>query len=120
MALLICSNETNITTFQEPSLRNEGTNLRREGRKATGNQHYVILDNQTERRGGGRSSPFVEGSGPFFGQHGPGAVDGALVLARWGVHVPGLDHVHGRGDDRGDEAGAERRNKVAGQVVCGD
>lgn len=35
MALLICSNETNITTFHEPSLRNEGTNLCKGGRKKT-------------------------------------------------------------------------------------
>ena len=27
MALLICSNDTNITTFHDPSRRNEGTNL---------------------------------------------------------------------------------------------
>lgn len=67
---------------------------------------------------GRRSSPFVERRGPLFGQHGPGTVDGTLVLARWWVHVPGLDHVDGRGDHRGDEAGAERRDKVAGQVVC--
>lgn len=68
---------------------------------------------------GRRRSPFVERSGPLLGQHGPGTVDGTLVLARWRVHVPGLDHVHGRGDHRGDEAGAERRDEVAGQVVCG-
>lgn len=34
MALLICSNETNITTFHDPNLRNDGTNLwRREKKK---------------------------------------------------------------------------------------
>ena len=29
IALLICSNVTNITTFHDPSLRNEGTNLQK-------------------------------------------------------------------------------------------
>lgn len=28
ISLLSCSNDTNITTFHEPSLRKEGTNLR--------------------------------------------------------------------------------------------
>lgn len=29
MARLICSNETNITTFHDPNLRNDGTNLKK-------------------------------------------------------------------------------------------
>lgn len=33
MALLICSNETNITTFHDPNLRNDGTNLWRRKKK---------------------------------------------------------------------------------------
>lgn len=39
-------------------------------------------------------SPFVEGRGSLFGEHGPGAVGRATVLSGWGVHVPGLHHVH--------------------------
>lgn len=42
MALLICSKETNITTFHEPSLRNEGTNLRDEGRKTKFLRHLPL------------------------------------------------------------------------------
>lgn len=33
IALLICSNVTNITTFHDPSLRNEGTNLQETNEK---------------------------------------------------------------------------------------
>lgn len=122
MALLICSNETNITIFHDPSLRNEGTNLqKREGKekKTIIISIYLIKQAQefskpncvswgSERR----SSPFVERRGPLFGQHGPGTVDSALVLAwRW-VHVPGFDYVYWGSDHRGNEAGAKCRNKV--------
>ena len=62
--------------------------------------------------------PFVEGGRSFLGHHGPGAVDGTLVLTRRGVHVPGLHHVHRGRDHRGDEAGAKGRHKVARKVVC--
>lgn len=67
----------------------------------------------------GRGSPFVESRRPLFSQHGPGAVDSALVLAWWGVHVSGFHHVYWRSDHCGHEAGAERRHKVTRQVVCG-
>lgn len=65
------------------------------------------------------SSPFVEGRGPLLGQHGPSTVDGARVLARRGVHVPCLHHIHGGGDDRRAKPSPKCRHKVTGQVVCG-
>lgn len=91
MALLICSNETNITTFHDPSLRNEGTNLhKREGKEKKMIINIYLIKRARELAkpncvswgSGRRCSPFVERRGPLFGQHGPGTVDSALVLAR--------------------------------------
>ena len=67
-----------------------------------------------------KCSPFVESRRPLFCHHGPGTVDSALVLAWWGVHVPSFHHIYRGSDHCGNKACAKRRNKVAGQVVCGD
>lgn len=80
MALLICSNETNITTFHDPNLRNEGTNLqetKRRGLLVTDESGSTNVSTTNE----GKASPFVESRWPLFGHHGPGAVDSTLVLA---------------------------------------
>lgn len=77
-----------------------------------------ILNPNMEPRSERHSLPLVESRWPLFSHHGPGTVDGAVVLAwRW-VHVPGLHHVDRRGDDGGDEAGTERWHEVTRQVVC--
>lgn len=65
-------------------------------------------------------SPFVEGRRPFFSHHGPGAVDGALVLTWWWVHVSCFHHIYWGSNDGGDEAGAKCRYKVTRQIVCGE
>lgn len=129
MALLICSNETNITMFHDPNLRNEGTNLQemekmkakidpqtQHGSKRTSTHSWT---NECVLGSEGRSSPFVERRWPLFSHHGPGTVDGTLVLARWRVHVSSFHHIDWGSDHRGDEAGAERRHKVARKSVCG-
>lgn len=67
-----------------------------------------------------KCSPFVESRRPLFCHHGPGTVDSALVLAWWGVHVPSFHHIYRGSDHCGNKACAKRRNKVAGQVICGD
>lgn len=119
MALLICSNETNITTFHDPNLRNEGTNLQNKKEKEAQfckirKLHFVKLLGVIEE-----SSPFVEGSRSLFGQHGPGTVNGTPVLARWGVHVPCFYYIYWRSDHSCNEARAKRRHEVTRQVVCG-
>lgn len=134
MALLICSNETNITMFHEPNLRNEGTNLQEtkfvvksqscNGSTNVGKHFYQMTSsandswtNESVLGSERKRSPFVESCGPLFGQHGPGAVDSALVLAWWWVHVSSFHHIHRGGDHCGNKAGTERRNKVARQIV---
>lgn len=134
MALLICSNETNITTFHDPNLRNEGTNLREKNKdKKSGEemQHCWIafierpqvqrIPKQTSvLRSKRKGSPLVERRQSLFGQHGPGTVDGALVLAWWWVHVSSFHHIYWGSDHCGHKAGAKCRYKVTRQIVCGE
>lgn len=140
MALLICSNETNMTTFHDPNLRNEGTNLQEKQRKEICSEEWklkqihkrsfawTVLSNNLKHKYswtnecvlGSKSSPFVESRRPLFSQHGPGTVDCTLVLAWWWVHVSRFHHIYWGGDHRGNKAGAERRYKVARQIVCGE
>lgn len=70
-----------------------------------------------ERQG---NSPFIESRRPLFGHHDPGTVDGALVQAWRGVHISGFHYIYRGGDHCGDKAGTKRRNKVAGQIICGE
>lgn len=119
MALLICSNETNITTFHDPSLRNEGTNLQCDNRSVL---WWMSPDQSTKFMLGSQNKhlPFVESRRPLFSQHGPGTVNSTLILAWWWVHVSSFYHIHWGGNHRGNKASAKRRYKVARQVVCGE
>lgn len=65
-----------------------------------------------------RHVPLIEGGGPLLGQHGVGALDGAAILARDGVHVARFDDVHRRRHNGGAEAGGEGGREVARHVVC--
>lgn len=66
----------------------------------------------------GYHSPLVTGQRPLRPEHSEGAAHGAAVLARGRVHVSGFHDVDGGGDERGAEAGPERRGEVAREVIC--
>lgn len=99
-----------MTTFHDPSLRNEGTNLQKTKirvRHLCGGTslklalstylyltlwialNYIYFLNKQVCWGGGEgevdteSLPFVESCWPLLCHHGPSAVDGTLVLAWW-------------------------------------
>lgn len=67
-----------------------------------------------------KGSPLVERRQSLFGQHGPGTVDSALVLAWWWVHVSSFHHIYWGSDHCGHKAGAKCRYKVTRQIVCGE
>lgn len=112
--LLICSYVTNMTMFQEPSRRKEGTNLRGRG---TGRMRGTSEARRASSLPIGARLPFVEGCGPFLPQHGEAAADGAAVPARRGIHEPRFDHVHGRRHHGRAEARSEGGGEVARKVV---
>lgn len=63
--------------------------------------------------------PLIKSKRSLFSHHGCSAVENAAVLANCCVHIPRLDHIHGRGEDCCAQACAEGRDKVAGKIVCG-